>query len=53
MQNKPFLVMSIILTMIVAAYFFIFGFSDNKATRYGQYAGLVLCAIVVKDNLFR
>ena len=52
MQDKPFFVLSIILTILVGLYFYLFGFSPDKFVRIGQYGGLAMCVIVVISNYF-
>ena len=47
------LILTVILTAMVCLYFYIFGFSMNVWTRYGQYGGLVMCGFFVIDNIFR
>lgn len=53
MEGKPFLVLSVVLTLLACLYFFFFGFSPDKYTRIGQYAGLGFAFLVVLDNFLR
>lgn len=53
MQDKPMLILTIVLTLMICAYFWFFGFSSNPWTRYGQYGGLVMCGFFIIDNIFR
>lgn len=53
MEGKPFLVLSIILTLLACLYFYFFGFSSDRFTRWGQYGGLAFAFLVVIDNYFR
>ncbi|MDR3290418.1 MAG: hypothetical protein LBT02_04045 [Rickettsiales bacterium] len=53
MQDKPMLILCLVLIGIIMVYFWLFGFSINKWTRYGQYGGLTLAAFFLLDNLFR
>lgn len=53
MQDKPMLILTIILTIMICGYFWFFGFSRNVWTRYGQYGGLVMCGFLIIDNIFR
>ncbi len=53
MEGKPFLVLSVVLTLIACLYFFFFGFSPDRFTRWGQYAGLGFAFLVVLDNFLR
>jgi len=53
MQDKPMLILSVVLFLLVCLYFILSGFSTDKWTRYGEYAGLVMCLLVIIDNLFR
>ena len=52
MQDKPFFILSVILTILICLYFYLFGFSPDKFIRIGQYGGLAMCAIVVISNYF-
>lgn len=52
MEGKPFLVLSIILTLLACLYFYFFGFSSDRFIRWGQYGGLVFAFLVVWDNYF-
>ena len=49
---KLFFVLSVILTILVGLYFYLFGFSPDKFVRIGQYGGLAMCVIVVISNYF-
>lgn len=53
MQDKPMLLLTILLTLLLCLYFWGFGFSLNKWTRIGQYAGLGMCVLLIIDNMFR
>ena len=53
MGEKPMLILTLILVGMICGYFWMFGFSPDKWTRYGQYGGLFMCAILVIDNIFR
>ncbi len=53
MQDKPMLILTIILTVLVCLYFWAFGFSADRWVRYGQYGGLGMCALLIIDNMFR
>ena len=53
MQNKTFLNITIILVSLLALYFYIFGFSDDKYIRWGEYGGLALGVYYIIDWLFR
>jgi hypothetical protein len=53
MQDKPMLVLTIILLALIGTYFWIYGFSMNKWTRYGQYGGIGMGIFFLVDNLFR
>ena len=52
MEGKPFLVLSIILTLLACLYFYFFGFSSDRFIRWGQYGGLVFAFLIVWDNYF-
>jgi len=53
MQDKPMLILSIILTVLICMYFFFYGFSENDWTRWGQYGGLGMCVLIILDNWLR
>lgn len=53
MQDKPMLILTLILILLLCIYFVVFGFSRNPWTRYGQYGGLILCGFFIIDNIFR
>lgn len=53
MQDKPMLILTIVLTLLVCTWFWIFGFSRNKWTRYGQYGGVAMCVFCIIDGIFR
>ncbi|MDD2839689.1 MAG: hypothetical protein PHY80_00985 [Rickettsiales bacterium] len=53
MQDKPMLILTIILTILICLYFWAFGFSGDRWVRYGQYGGLAVCALFIIDNMFR
>ncbi|HSQ97629.1 MAG TPA: hypothetical protein VLL98_02810 [Rickettsiales bacterium] len=53
MQDKPMLILTVLLTLLLFLYFWLFGFSTNNWTRYGQYGGLGVCVLLIIDNMFR
>ncbi len=53
MQDKPMLILTLILVGMLCGYFWLFGFSRDKWVRYGQYGGLGVCALLILDNVFR
>ena len=53
MQDKPMLILAIILTTLICLYFYFAGFSSDRWVRYGQYGGLGFCALLIIDNMFR
>ena len=53
MQDKPMLILTLILSALICLYFIIFGFSRNPWTRVGQYGGLVTCGLLIIDCIFR
>lgn len=53
MQEKPMLILTLILVGLVCVYFWLFGFSHDPWVRYGQYGGLAVCALFVIDNIIR
>lgn len=53
MKDNPMLMLTVILTALVSAYFIFFGFSPDKWIRYGQYGGLGFCVLFIIDGIFR
>ena len=53
MQDKPMLVLTLILTAMICLFFGVYGFSLDPWTRYGQYGGLAMCGLFILDNIFR
>ncbi len=53
MQDKPMLILTLILVGLICGYFWLFGFSTDKWIRYGQYGGLAFCGMFILDNIFR
>ena len=53
MQQKPMLILLLILTGCVVLYFFLFGFSTDRWVRFGQWGGLVSCGFYIIDAIFR
>ena len=53
MFEKPMLLLTVILIAFVCLYFFIYGFSTDSWTRYGQYAGLAVCGFMLIDSICR
>lgn len=47
------LILTLILFGLICTWFWIFGFSTNKFTRYGQYLGIAMGIFLILDNLFR
>ena len=53
MRGKGACVFLLVCILTLGAYFFVFGFSNDPFTRYGQYAAMICLGLTLIDAYFR